>query len=88
MGRFRVKFKGAATIRKHFSFRQEVAEHLEQIAQSANKSMSVVLQELIESHYKKIKHQQKLEAFQKIKDSARGVVKDATVQSIKADYDN
>jgi len=74
----------ATDVRKNFVFKKEVAKHLEKIAQKENKSMTAVLQEMIEERYKKISKEEKLEAFRNIK-GFPGAFVGKSIQSIKAD---
>ena len=75
----------ATDVRKNFVFKKEVAKHLEKIAQKENKSMTAVLQEMIEERYKKISKEEKLEAFKNIVGSMSGMLKEKSIQSIKAE---
>lgn len=71
-------------IRKNFAFSQKTAEHLELLAEQAKKSMTAILQELIEEQYQKVKQQQRLEALNALKGMASGTLKERSIQSIKA----
>jgi macrodomain Ter protein organizer (MatP/YcbG family) len=46
-----------ATVRKNFVFEQSVVQHLNELAQTMNKSLTKVMQELIEERYKEIEKQ-------------------------------
>jgi len=70
-------------IRKNFVFKKEVAQHLEEIAKKDGKSMTMVVQELIEEKYQEISVEEKLEAFYKFAGSSNGAFGDLTVQDIK-----
>ncbi len=75
------------TVRKNFVFDEEVAVHLEEIAKEEGKSMTAVVQEMIEKHYADIRKRKKLEAAKRIVGSATGLFGDMTVQEIKANMD-
>ena len=70
-------------IRKNFVFKKEVATHLEEIAKKDGKSMTMIVQELIEQRYNEISKEEKLEALHKFAGSSNGVFGDLTVQKIK-----
>lgn len=57
---------GVNDVRKNFVFKKEVAEHLEELAKRDGKSMTMVVQGLIEERYHEISVQEKLEAFNNI----------------------
>jgi len=73
------------TVRKNFVFEKNIAMYLEEIARDTKKSMTALLQELIEERYKQIKVKKRKEAFNRIKGSATGLLTDVSIQSIKAD---
>ena len=75
------------TVRKNFVFDAEVAEHLEELAKDKGKSMTAVIQEMIETSYADIEKRKKLEAAKRIIGSANGVFGDLTIQEIKANMD-
>jgi len=75
-------------VRKNFVFKKEVAEHLEAIAKKDGKSMTMVVQELIEEKYQAVSKEEKLEAFYAFAGSGNGLFGDMTVQSIKASRGN
>ena len=75
------------TVRKNFVFDDEVAEHLEELAKDKGKSMTAVIQEMIEASYADIAKRKKLEAAKRIIGSANGVFGDLTIQEIKANMD-
>jgi molybdopterin-guanine dinucleotide biosynthesis protein A len=52
-------------VRKNFVFKKEVAEHLKELALKDNKSMTKVLEELIETKYLQVSKEDKLKAFHK-----------------------
>jgi hypothetical protein len=74
-----------ATIRKNFVFEQAVALHLEELSQSMNKSLTKVVQELIEDRYKEIDKQKKLKAAMEFAGSATGTFGELNIQEIKAE---
>lgn len=73
------------TVRKNFVFDQNIAMYLEEIAKDTKQSMTGLVQELIEERYKQIKVKKRIEAFNRIKGSATGLLTDVSIQSIKAD---
>ncbi len=72
------------TVRKNFVFDQQIATYLEELAKDAKKSMTALVQEMIEERYKQIKVKKRLKAFNRLKGSATGLFTDESVQSIKA----
>ena len=70
-----------STVRKNFVFDQNIAKHLEEIAKETKQSMTALVQELIEERYKQIKVKKRLQAFNRIKGSATGLLTDASIQS-------
>ena len=72
------------TVRKNFVFDQQIATYLEELAKDAKKSMTALIQEMIEERYKQIKVKKRLKAFNRLKGSATGLFTDESVQSIKA----
>lgn len=74
-------------VKRDFLFEESVAKHLEELAESENKSMTLILQEMIEKKYKDIKVKKRVEAFKKIVGSSNGYYKDLTIQEIKAEMD-
>ena len=74
-------------VRKNFAFEKSVAKKLEELAKESKKSMTALIQELIEERYKKIEQKKKKEAFNKIKGSATGLLKDSSIQKIKSNYE-
>ena len=50
-------------VRKNFVFKKEVAQHLEEIAKKNGKSMTTIVQELIEQKYQEVSKEEKLEAL-------------------------
>ncbi len=75
------------TVRKNFVFKDEVAKHLEELAKERGKSMTAVVEELIENSYEDIEKKRKLEAAKRIIGSATGLFGDLTIQEIKANMD-
>lgn len=73
----------ANDVRKNFVFKKEVAEHLEAIAIKDGKSMTLVVQELIEEKYQDISKEEKLEALHSFAGSTNGAFGDLRVQDIK-----
>ena len=73
-----------ATVRKNFVFDQQIATYLEELAKDAKKSMTALVQEMIEERYKQIKVKKRLKAFNRLKGSATGLFTDESIQSIKA----
>jgi len=49
--------------------------------------MTALVQEMIEERYKQIKVKKRMEAFNRIKGSATGLIGDTSIQSIKANRD-
>ncbi len=76
-----------ATVRKNFIFNKQTALHLEELAKETKKSMTALIQEMIEERYKQIKAKKRLQAFNRIKGSASGLFTDKSIQSIKANYE-
>ena len=74
----------ANDVRKNFVFKKEVADHLEELAKRDGKSMTTIVQELVEEKYQEISKEEKLEAFYAFAGSGNGLFGDMTVQSIKA----
>ena len=71
-------------VRKNFVFKKEVADHLKELSLRDGKSMTVIVQNLIEKKYEEISVEEKLEAFYKFAGGGNGLFGDMTVQSIKA----
>ena len=61
-----------------------MVEHLEELAKKEEKSMTMVIQDLIEGKYQEISKEEKLEAFYAFAGSGNGLFGDMTIQSIKA----
>jgi len=75
------------TVRKNFVFDKNIATYLEELAKEAKTSMTALVQEMIEERYKQIKVKKRMEAFNRIKGSATGLIGDTSIQSIKANRD-
>jgi hypothetical protein len=73
-----------ATVRKNFVFERNIAEYLEELARESKKSMTALVQEMIEERYKEIKVKKRMRAFNAIDGSATGLLTDFSIQSIKA----
>ncbi len=71
-------------VRKNFVFKKDVADHLKELSIRDGKSMTLVVQDLIEEKYEEISVAEKLEAFYKFAGGGTGLFGDMTVQSIKA----
>ncbi len=72
------------TVRKNFVFDEEVAQHLQELAKERGKSMTAVIQDMIEENYADIAKKKKLEALKRISGSSPGYYGDLTIQEIKA----
>ncbi|MEA2019946.1 MAG: hypothetical protein U9N59_16060 [Campylobacterota bacterium] len=77
----------ANDVRKNFVFKKEVAQHLEELAKRDDKSMTAVVQNLIEEKYEEISVEEKLEALYKFAGCGNGLFGDLTIQEIKANRD-
>jgi hypothetical protein len=73
-----------ATVRKNFVFEKNIAQYLEELARESKKSMTALVQEMIEERYKEIKVKKRMRAFNAIDGSATGLLTDFSIQSIKA----
>ncbi len=76
-----------ATVRKNFVFDKQVSIHLEELAKDAKQSMTALLQEMIENRYRQIKAKKRLQAFDRLKGSATGLLSKESIQSIKAELE-
>lgn len=75
-------------VRKNFVFKKEVAQHLEAIAKKENKSMTKVVEELIEKKYSEVSKEEKLKALHSFFNGTKGMFEPGmTIQSIKANKD-
>ena len=70
-------------IRKNFVFKKEVADHLKEIAQKEGKSMTVIVQDLIEQKYQEVSKEEKLKALYEFAGSGTGLFGDLRMQDIK-----
>ena len=78
-------------VRKNFVFKKEVAEHLEAISKKDGKSMTMVVQELIENKYQEISIDEKLEALHSFASSMKNIpteLQGMSLQDIKAHRGN
>jgi predicted CopG family antitoxin len=73
-------------VRKNFVFKADVAKHLEEIAKKEQKSMTAVIEELIEKKYQEISKEEKLKAFYSL-DTFPGAFVGKSIQTIKAEMD-
>ncbi len=73
------------TVRKNFVFDKQISMYLEELAKETKQSMTALMQEMIENRYKQIKAKKRLQAFNRLKGSATGLLGDESIQSIKAD---
>ena len=73
-----------STVRKNFVFTQEIAQHLQQLAEDSDKSMTAIMQDLIENRYRELRVKKRVAAFEKLKGSATGLLGDYSIQSVKA----
>ena len=72
------------TIRKNFLLDEDIAQHLEQIAQKENATQTQVIKNMIEEKYQEISLQEKLAAFNSVVGCMDGMIEDdVTIQSIK-----
>lgn len=74
-------------IRKNFVFKKEIAEHLQEIAKRENKSMTKVVEELVEKKYNEVSKEEKLKALKQLAGSGTGLFSDLSIQKIKANMD-
>ena len=72
------------SVRKNFVFSEEVAAHLKELAREEGRSMTAVVEEMIEDRYRSSRVKKRLEAFENFAGSASGLFGDQTIQSIKA----
>ena len=79
----------SATVRKNFVFKEEVAAHLEELARNGKKSMTALVEELVEHRYRNEREKKRLEAFKESIEIAdeigSGLLEGKSIQSIKAD---
>lgn len=72
------------SIRKNFVLDKKVAHHLEELAKESQKSMTTVIQEMIEERYKTIMVKKRLKIFEEIDGSATGLLGNFSIQSVKS----
>jgi hypothetical protein len=72
------------SVRKNFVFDSNIARYLEELAKDSKKSMTTLVQEMIEERYQELKVKKRMKAFNRIKGSATGLLGDTTIQEIKA----
>jgi hypothetical protein len=75
------------SVRKNFLFDENIAQHLEEVAKDAKKSMTAIIQEMIEERYDTIRVKKRLKALKAMDNSAYGLLTDKSIQSIKAEKD-
>lgn len=73
------------TIRKNFALDENAAKHLEELSQISEQSMTYLVQEMIEERYKRVKARKRVEALERMTNSASGLFTKKSVQTIKAD---
>ena len=73
------------SVRKNFLFDENIAQHLEEVAKDAQKSMTAIMQEMIEERYDSIRVKKRVKALENIIGSANGLLTDKSIQSIKAE---
>jgi len=72
------------SVRKNFVFDSNIARYLEELAKDSKKSMTTLVQEMIEERYQELKVKKRMKAFNRIKGSATGLLGDTTIQEIRA----
>ena len=81
----------SATVRKNFVFKEDVAEHLEELARNSGKSMTSLVEEMVEDRYRSERVKKRLKAFEKSieigKTIGSGLFEGKSIQSIKAEMD-
>jgi len=76
------------TVRKNFLFKSNVAKHLEEMAQQEGKSMTRVLEELIEQKYEEASKGEKLQALNDFFEITNDRIEpNTTIQNTKASMD-
>ena len=75
----------AVSIRKNFLFDENIAKYLEELAEDAQKSMTALIQEMIEERYDTIRVKKRMKALKKMDNLANGLLTNKTIQSIKAE---
>ncbi len=71
------------TVRKNFNFDDEVAKHLEELAQMEGKTQTDVVQEAVEMKYRKAEVQKKLDALDALTDSFHGLLTDVDAKEVR-----
>lgn len=74
-------------VRKNFVFKKEVADHLAEIAKREGKSMTKIVEELVEKKYSEVSKKERLKALHSLAGCANGLFGDLTIQKIKANMD-
>jgi len=78
----------ANDVRKNFVFKKDVANHLKEIAKRENKSMTKVVEELVEKKYSEVSKEEKLKAVHAFFEGTKGMFESGmSIQSIKANRD-
>jgi hypothetical protein len=75
------------TVRKNFILDKNIALYLEELAKDENKSMTSLIQEMIEERYQIIRIKKRLVALEKIDNLAHGLLTNLSIQSIKEQKD-
>jgi hypothetical protein len=75
------------TVRKNFILDKNIALYLEELAKDENKSMTSLIQEMIEERYQIIRIKRRLVALEKIDNLAHGLLTNLSIQSIKEQKD-
>ncbi|MBN2824980.1 MAG: hypothetical protein JXQ76_06645 [Campylobacterales bacterium] len=76
------------SVRKNFVFKENIAKHLEEIALKESKSMTKVLEELIEQKYEETNKEKRLQALNDFFDITEKLIKpNTTIQNTKASMD-
>lgn len=76
-------------VRKNFVFKKEVSDHLAEIAKREGKSMTKIIEELVEKKYMEVSKEEKLKALNDFFELTKefNIPKGTTIQSIKANRD-
>jgi macrodomain Ter protein organizer (MatP/YcbG family) len=77
----------SVTVRKNFVLEQKVANHLEELANKSNQSMTALIQDMIEERYQKLRAQQRKEVLKEMRGFGNGLLTDFSIQSVKANMD-
>ncbi|MBN2825229.1 MAG: hypothetical protein JXQ76_07900 [Campylobacterales bacterium] len=77
----------SATVRKNFVLEQAVANHLEELAKESNQSMTALIQDMIEKRYQELRAKQRKEVLEQMRGFGNGLLKDFSIQSVKASMD-